>query len=326
MEPSVPISSDFHPFQKVESSVSPQYYSSKIPVFITKPLPINDTSSDDKSDDDVLDLPRPDFFVNIRFAEKTDLPNVGLQIWNASLALCDHLAGLLSEGCPFSSPPFIDGTVFLELGCGVGLPSLVLSKGMTFKSIHHTVFMTDIEGPALENARFSAGCIHKDSLKQKRRRSLSGGRVDLRVRALDWMSSLSRTSFRKWRHELLSYGWTTSDAETLEAAVISGKLVVLAADPVYDEAFTEGLVGVLCELAAAAPKLEILLSLERRINFIMGDIKPRAVHYDHFWNELRGRSRSNLLWEKVPLFNPPRHVPYQYNQNIELWRIYIKEN
>lgn len=309
MESGLLVSSDFRPFQKVVGSS--QYRTTKIPVFVTQSLPLSSPSVITGDDDgDTLDLPRPDFFVEVRFAEETDLSLVGLQVWVASLALCDHLVAL---------PTFEDGTVFLELGCGVGLPSLVLGKTMPCRSLRPTVFMTDVEGPVLDNARLATERLCKDR-QRKRKREAS---IDLRARALDWTSALSRTSFRKWEPELLACGWTPADVAVLEAAVKAGRLVVLAADPVYDESLTEGLVGVLYELSEAAPKLEILLSLERRVNFLAGDVEPRAVHYDHFWNELRGRC-TTLAWERLPLHDPPVHVPYQKNSSIEMWRIYKK--
>ena len=312
MKSGLSVSSDFRPLQKVvgSSQYSSQYYSTKVPVFVTRPLPAGEPGAENDGDDGDPDLPRPDFFVEAWFVEKTDLSLVGLQVWVASLALCDYLVSL---------PPFEDGTVFLELGCGVGLPSLVLSKAMSCRSLCRTAFMTDVEGPVLDNARRAAELLCRDNPRRRRREAP----VDLRVRALDWGSALSRTSFRKWEPELLACGWTPADVAVLEAAVKAGRLVVLAADPVYDESLTEGLVGVLYELSEAAPKLEILLSLERRVNFLVGDVEPRAVHYDHFWNELRGRC-ATLVWERLPLLDPPAHVFYQKNPSIELWRIYKK--
>lgn len=318
------ISSDFRPRpDKVASADPVRYCSTKIPVFVTRSLPSSDSDDNDKevcdSNGDALDLPRPDFFVSVRFAAETDLSCVGLQVWVPSLVLCDHLVALLSGPCSL----FPDGTVFLELGCGVGLPSLVLCKAMYYKSMQRTIFMTDVKGPVLDNARLAAERTCRDIRGRKGMRvgtAAANNSIDLRVRELDWMSALSKTSFRKWRPELLACGWTTGDVAVLEAAVCSGKLVVLAADPVYDETLTECLVGVLCELSEAAPKLEILLSLEKRVNFLVGDSEPRAIHYDHFWNELRGRC-TTLAWEKLTVHEPPLHVSYQRNSNIELWRI-----
>ena len=321
------ISSGFRSFFQNASSpetspVPSPCFNVKIPVFLNGAS----ASGDGNGDDDTLDLPRPDFFVWARSLKESDLSCVGLQVWVASVALCDYLLDL------YSDPQALGGTVFLELGCGVGLPSLVLSKAAHFMGLSCTAFMTDVGGPVLDNARLAAERAFRDCQRRKRRGEHRATLpheqedcVDIRVRELDWTSVLSRTSFRKWKPVLLACGWTSADVETLGAAVAAGKLVVLAADPVYDESLTEGLVGVLYELSEAAQQIEVFIAMERRVNFLAGDTVPRAVHYEHFWNELRGRC-VGLAWERLALRVPPVHVPCpQVSESIELWRIHKKK-
>lgn len=92
-----------------------------------------------------------------RFARDEFLP-YWAELWPASLALADELAGNWSER--------LTGIAVLELGCGLGLPSLVAA------SLGATVVATDWSDDALRQLARNAGA----------------NRVSLTTAHLDWTS------------------------------------------------------------------------------------------------------------------------------------------
>merc|ERR1712004_35633 len=96
----------------------------------------------------------------------TRLKDVGLQVWNGSLLLCDYLLG---------NPLCCKDRCILELGAGVGLTSIVASMNAS------KVICTDIGNNVLSLCQ--ANIIRN---KHHRRKRLPGTDCSVKVCHLDW--------------------------------------------------------------------------------------------------------------------------------------------
>jgi predicted nicotinamide N-methyase len=211
----------------------------------------------------------------------TRLNDVGLQVWRGALLLCDHIMTCQS----------LDSAVVLELGAGCGMTSLAASLAGA-----RTVFCTDAHRPSLENAQRNANANNVHSA--------------LRVRQLDW------SAVDIWPQQSDDrFGWGTADLHALKRAT-----VLLAADCVYDDSGTTALVPMLARLLPALDASAVcFISLERRINFCLAGLRPRAPAAEHFHRVLR--QQKSLAATQLPTATVPQSFEYERASTLELWRV-----
>lgn len=148
--------------------------------------------------------------IRLIHAGETDMESVGLQLWAGAL--------VLSEFIMANEQHFANSAV-LELGAGLALPSLCAARAGARR-----VFATDYADTVLAN------CTDNLALNA----AFLRGAAPPAVRRLDWFQPA----------ELLAppaeaasgpWCWSREDRDA-----ISGDVVILAADVVYDEVLTDG--------------------------------------------------------------------------------------
>ena len=93
----------------------------------------------------------------------------------------------------------------------------------------------------------------------------------------------------------------------------------LAADCVYDDGATTAMVRLLARmLPALGPSAVGIVSLERRINFCLDGMRPRAPAAEHFHARLE---RSGLTATEICVSTVPTCFDYERVPTLELWRI-----
>jgi hypothetical protein len=121
------------------------------------------------------------------------------------------------------------------------------------------------------------------------------------------------------------YGWDGRGGDEYilsvhDLSVIARATVVLAADVIYDCAATEALVTLLSALLPRLPAgAEALVSLERRVNFHLASLRPKATAAEHFVALLRA-SRA-LKAERIDVTGLPVCFEYERVPELELWRV-----
>jgi predicted nicotinamide N-methyase len=121
------------------------------------------------------------------------------------------------------------------------------------------------------------------------------------------------------------YGWDgRGGGEYLFAAhdllAVAQTTLVLAADVIYDCAATEALVTLLSALLPRLPaRAEALVSLERRVNFHLASLRPKAMAAEHFVALLRASKA--LKAEKMDLTEVPVCFEYERVPELEVWRV-----
>lgn len=93
--------------------------------------------------------------------------------------------------------------------------------------------------------------------------------------------------------------------------------MVLAADCVYDDGSTAELLATLAELLPALPRGAVcLVALERRVNFCLAGMRPRAPAAEFFHAAL-ARTKE-VLPSAVPLGDVPQSFAYERVDALEL--------
>ncbi len=112
-----------------------------------------------------------------------------------------------------------------------------------------------------------------------------------------------------WRDAVVPPGLISPDARVL----------VVAADVVYDCGVTEYLFGMLRALQAALHvQPAILLACERRVVWLFGEPAPSSVAHTHFLECLYG-----CVAGPLPLMTVPHVLPYvRHEGQMELWAIH----
>ncbi|KAL1515001.1 hypothetical protein AB1Y20_004072 [Prymnesium parvum] len=243
--------------------------------------------------------------LGLRHAGATELHAVGLQLWRAALLLADHLL----------SPALADlltGATVLDLGAGCGLTSIAAALGGA-----RAVFCTDAHLPSLANAAHNA--------------SFNGVGRTVRVRRLEWgegersyqrgamyanLVGRGVSDTARWADEPDGpFGWVDEDRRRLARCEL-----VLAADCVYDDEATTALVQT---IALLLPVLQAdavcLVALERRVNFCLEGMAPRAPAAEHFERELKAQEHLNA--RRVPPDSVPQRFEYSRERNLDLWHV-----
>ena len=189
----------------------------------------------------------------------TDLANVGMQMWRGAFYLADYLIHLCIKNS-MHEVFYKSGGVWLELGAGVGLLSIVSSL-IQPKSVERRLYSTDL--------------LEVIPLTQRNIVNNVNGASDLiEVFALDIEKCSIPTKISESSLEL-----------------------ILAADLIYDNHLTKCIVKtlhllILQELLRHESSREIkgskskiltcLFSIEKRFNFTIQDLEVTAPAYDYF--------------------------------------------
>ncbi|XP_022095492.1 methyltransferase-like protein 22 isoform X2 [Acanthaster planci] len=230
----------------------------------------------------------------INHAMATTLSDVGLQVWQGCLLLCDFL---------LTHREMFKGRVVLELGSGVGLCSTV----MAMTASH--VFATDIGTSVLElcqrnithNYHYLMG--HSDENQE---------RVEVQVRELDWFQSTKSSDHPG------PFQWSKKDIEKLGEVT-----VIIAADVVYDDDLTDAFFNTLIRLMSSGKDKTAFIALEKRLNFTIEDLNVTCKAYDHFQlhiNRLVSSQDVKYCVEQLPV-NFPQCFQYCRTEQLELWKM-----
>ena len=217
----------------------------------------------------------------------TPLHAVGLQIWRGALLLADYVLARLSG---------MRGCVALELGAGNGVAGLVLAAQGA-----HRVFLTDTAvKDVLERCQANA-----DANASR----LGLGQQTVMVRQLDWLhpppwldapANPGSTLLRQQQEQQQQHpneGHQQCQQQQQQFAWELGEIdqsahldYILAADCVYDDQLTRGLMETALRLMRRALRLSgrsplLLVALEKRINFTLEHLEVRAPAYD-YWRTL----------------------------------------
>lgn len=148
--------------------------------------------------------------IRLIHAGETDMESVGLQLWAGALVLSEFI---------MANEQHFANSVVLELGAGLALPSLCAARAGARR-----VFATDYADAVLAN------CTDNLALNA----AFLRGAAPPTVRRLDWLQPAellappAEATAGPWR-------WSREDCDA-----ISGDVVILAADVVYDEVLTDG--------------------------------------------------------------------------------------
>ncbi|XP_020596907.1 methyltransferase-like protein 22 isoform X2 [Phalaenopsis equestris] len=244
--------------------------------------------------------------LTIRHCITSSLPNVGLQVWTASLLLSDFLLHR-----SFMSSDF-DDTTALELGAGTGLAGIVLSR------IAKKVFLTDYGNEILDNC---AKNVRLSSSFSELNES------SILVRELNWKESWPphTETFQKPK-----YSWTSSEVAEVERATL-----ILAADVIYSDELTSSLFNILEKLMSRGSKKVLYLALEKRYNFSLDDLDVVANGYAKFRSFLEDEecmlpeevSFPCFMGKQIDTWKIPQYIrEYERGRDLELWRIRLCTN
>ncbi|XP_072032909.1 methyltransferase-like protein 22 [Amphiura filiformis] len=246
-------------------------------------------SSDDKtSPESQTDV------IMIDHCMSTSLADVGLQVWQGSLLMCDFILSKVSE--------FKD-SIAVELGGGLGLSSIAMAM------VAKTVYCTDVGNQVLtkcqENIQNNSHLFDNSSTQSP----------VVFVRELDW----TKTELNK--DPTNSFSWRNEDEKNLAKAS-----VIFAADVIYDNHLTDAFFKTLVRIMHLGRKKTTYISLERRYNFTLSDLDVTCKEYDYFRSHLTNlvsSSSGSPVQFSVNQISTDFTQYFNYNRvkQIELWQI-----
>ncbi|TPX31984.1 hypothetical protein SmJEL517_g04817 [Synchytrium microbalum] len=253
-----------------------------------------------------------DHSINISINHKlgTTIELVGLQVWGGCLLLLDYLHNCNS----------VKGSCILEIGSGTGLASIYAALlGCT------RVYSTDID---TSDADSSDGT----SLFELQTLNIKANHIDniVVVRELD-LTDGSHPIYKSQSIETDSvstessdYKWTPIDLTD----VAENCKLIIAADIIYDDSLTFQFVCRLPDLLVNGRQL--ILALEKRVNFTLEDMEARAHARDFLRHTLQAlnadREEEKLAvvgFEVVDLETIPQVFEYERSQDLELYRFWL---
>lgn len=221
----------------------------------------------------------------------TLLDDVGKQVWRGALLLSDWV---------LSEPGVFSGATVLELGAGTGLSSIVTA------SLAKRVYCTDVGEDLLSM------CERNVSLN-KRLTQHSGGEV--RVRQLDWLQRELCTDPEQ------EFSWSEEEVEEL----YDHTNIIIAADVVYDDDFTDAFFRTLYQLCCSFNhSCDVYISIEKRLNFSLRHMDVSCEAYEHFrlclqqLQDLPGPPGFSVQ-RVAPNF--PQRIMYERVEQLELWKV-----
>jgi hypothetical protein len=260
---------------------------------------------------------------------ETDIPTVGLQIWNACFLLADYLIHFSRDTSS------LNDTCFLELGCGCGFVAVILSIFLSDNVSFVTDYLPIILDCAVKNLDAN------NHLRQNIRSGVP------RCRLLDWSAEIEAEKER-----LDNYGWTDEDWQILG----SREVVLLGADVIYGCELTvlfltkaaEMLVRIATVDGQGSQKTDLkipgrlLVTLEKRYNFEVDTQSVAAHGYNTFIRHINfsiervqpiereftlilldDEDTSGYYWIGRPVNVPfPQYcIDYHRNEFIEIWEL-----
>ena len=262
--------------------------------------------------------------------KETNLSDVGLQIWRASLYLLDFI---------FSSVDDFNNSHCIELGCGIGVCSSILQ--MKVKCLIATDKEENILELCLENMKLQL----ENSTFVENTKTLSKSNGNCRL--LDWFEiskiydrldspdrnsliSYFESKFPQNQEELLdrlTFNWSQQDISNLKRTNR-----IIAADCIYDEALTIAFLKTILSLCLISEEKEIriFIAVEKRLNFTFEDLDVTSPCYNHFiklLTHLELHNNLNDCWKIDGLFKFKQSEPfgqflyYERTNLLELWEI-----
>ena len=276
--------------------------------------------------------------LTLEVEEQSTVSNCGVQVWRGAFLLADWLLHCEHKRCAELPGAASDDTdmsklaVGLELGCGVGLCSIILSR------LCGTVFATDLPGPVLpicaRNVERNTASVVSDGAHEQT--------ACVRVRSLDWNDVQALSPLGRSEHTggvapasqrcTLSGEWAMRETD---ADALSQLSVVVAADVLYDALATVAFVRLLPLLLLSSGNRNthesprplrsrwLWLSLERRIVFSVAERRAHAPAVELFFELLEADGRFSA--KQIPVADiPQRCIDYERTPQLELWQIQPK--
>ncbi|XP_071107529.1 methyltransferase-like protein 22 [Haliotis cracherodii] len=232
--------------------------------------------------------------ITIEHMMETKLDDVGLQVWQGCLLLCDFVLHLHTK---FKASRVVD------LGAGVGLTSIV--AGLFAES----VLVTDV-GEMILRTSESNIALNKPLL---------GEDCSFLVKELNWLKFCgpkdSYSDARSSRFQM------TEDDHTL----LDGVSLILAAEVIYDPDLTDAFFSTVKQLMSRPPAKTLYMTLEKRLVFTLADLDVVSPAYEHFqekMEELLALSLDGVTFHccQVPC-DFPQYFTYDRHKHLELWQI-----
>ncbi|ETO21550.1 hypothetical protein RFI_15653 [Reticulomyxa filosa] len=211
--------------------------------------------------------------IRIQHTGETSVKYVGLQLWNASFLLCDHL---------LSNPSIVENKVILELGCGLGFNAIILAKCLSIKHI----FATDNVASVLTQCKKN---IELNKLNDKKNNKIS-------ARWLDWsrgnelLSKLTEKQFCVGN----DHHWTKKDNQIV--SLNDQKIdIIIGSEVIYDHKTSDILFDFICDIFRKYPDIIILLSNEKRLIFNEMTLVDEFYGYEQFIKNIQTCGNITLL-------------------------------
>lgn len=259
------------------------------PVLLSQVAPPDPHYPEDPTDDD--DTSESTNMIRIEHTMATLLEDVGKQVWRGALLLADWV---------LSQPGVFTGATVLELGAGTGLSSIITA------SLAKMVYCTDVGEDLLTMCRRNVS-LNKHLMEH------NGGEV--RVRQLDWLQRDLCTDPEQ------EFSWSEEEV----ADLYDHTTLIIAADVVYDDDFTDAFFRTLYQLCSSFNhNCEIYLSLEKRLNFTLRHMDVCCEAYEHFSHclqQLQELSGPPVFKAQRVYPNFPQFVMYERVEQLELWKV-----
>lgn len=273
-------------------------------------------NNDEYDQDGDIIVKRPDkYHLLIEHYLETSLFEVGLQLWKASLYLCDFI---LSNRSQFESKQVVD------LGTGIGLTSLICSL------FTDSIMSTDLEN-VIELAETNF-ILNKETLDSIRDKLYKNSESKILFKELDWSNyetiydtQAKAVCSSKIIDEKISKYKLDSDYDT---QFIKNSNVFIAADVIYDVELTTKFLNMLFKLMSVEqnqPKYAYI-ALEKRINFEITTLDSGSSCYDYFEQsmlELNDYCENNVKF-KTELINSDIKkymINYERDEYLIIWKV-----
>lgn len=131
------------------------------------------------------------------------------------------------------------------------------------------------------------------------------------VRELDWLKSEMPVGVG-------DFCWTKKDQDAVKETT-----VILAADVIYDDFLTDGLIQTILKFFDEAKTgVVLILAIEKRLNFTLRELTVTAPAYDHFLRRIEELETVGLKLKARQLSKDfPKYLQYERVKELELWEI-----
>lgn len=259
------------------------------PVLLSQVSP-TDPEDEEEAEEDDCTLESTNT-VRIEHTMATVLDDVGKQVWRGALLLADWV---------LSEPGAFAGATVLELGAGTGLSSIITA------SVAKRVYCTDVGEDLLSMCERNVS-LNKHLTQQ------NGGEV--RVRQLDWLQRDLCTDSEQ------EFSWSEEEVDDL----YDHTTVIIAADVVYDDDFTDAFFRTLYQLCSSFNhNCEVYISLEKRLNFTLRHMDVCCEAYEHFrlcLQQLQGLPGPPAFSVQRVAPSFPQRLAYERVEQLELWKV-----